>query len=1051
MTDSVRLRRLFREAHRRDEAGAVSRILDEAALPIEVVERVAGRARRLIQAMRERPKSGLGLDSFLQEYGLSTREGVALMCLAEALLRIPDTHTADLLIRDKIAGGHWEDHLGQAGSVFVNASTWALMLTGRLLGETRAEDWKGTLATLAGRAGEPVVREAVRAAMRIMGHQFVFAPTVAEALEKAEPAENAGWRHSFDMLGEAAVTAKDAEHYHDAYATAIQAIAVKGERKGPVVSPGISVKLSALHPRFEATRSKRIMAELAPRVLDLARLAAKADIGFCIDAEEAERLDITLDVLEAVSMDKSLKDWEGLGIAVQAYQKRGPAQIDWLEEMATRHRRRLQVRLVKGAYWDAEIKKAQAGGFSGYPVFTRKAASDVCYVACTRKILAAGRRFFPAFASHNALTVAMVAELAGDGADIEFQRLHGMGEDLFDLVSGPGGTGIPCRIYAPVGNHKDLLPYLVRRLLENGSNASFVNRITDAEAPIDRLVADPAAKLAAAEPKPHPRIPLPENLFGDERPNSRGLDLMDPRERDPLLSAITEAVAEPRSAGPIIGGETVLKGPVREVSSPQNRTRLIGACFEADAAAVDRAYALASAARERWDALGAEGRARILETAGGLYEENRDELMALTVYEAGKSLMDAVAEVREAVDFLYYYAARARIDFTGAQRLPGPTGEHDEIRLVPRGTFACISPWNFPLAIFTGQVSAALAAGNSVLAKPAGPTPLIAYRAVQLLHQAGVPGDVLHLLPGPGGVIGRAMIGQPGLSGIAFTGSVETAHLINRALAARDGAIVPLVAETGGQNALIADSSALLPQVVRDALASAFQSAGQRCSALRVLFVQEDVADKLLGLLAGGMQELIVGDPADPETDVGPLIDLAAREAMRTHAKRMENEGRLIAATPLDAALSERGSFFTPHAFEIDNIGILTGEVFGPILHVIRYRADELDRVIDAINGTGFGLTLSVHSRIDSTIARVRRRARVGNLYVNRNQIGAVVGVQPFGGEGLSGTGPKAGGPRYLHRFATERTVSTDTTASGGNASLMMLGEGDGACPGSSG
>ena len=1034
-------RQALYDAHRRDETDAAREILEAAALPGDVVARISTRARGLIAGIRERQAGNAipGLDTFLQEYALSTREGVALMCLAEALLRIPDAHTADLLIRDKIGGGHWDDHLGQADSVFVNASTWALMLTGRLLGERDGGDWSSVVGDLAARVGEPVVREAVVQGMRILGHQFVLGRTIEEALDKA--AANPGFRHSFDMLGEAALTTADAERYLETYAAAIKAIGKRASERGPTEEPGVSVKLSALHPRYEPVQEKRVLAELVPRLSHLAHLAAEAGIGLCVDAEESERLDLSLDVLEAVSEGKALRDWEGLGLALQTYQKRALAQVDWVLDVAMRHHRRIQVRLVKGAYWDAEVKRAQVGGFTDYPVFTRKAASDVGYIACAKKLLAAGRRLYPAFASHNAHTVAAVLELAGPHHDLEFQRLHGMGEELFDLVSGKDVPArVPCRIYAPVGNHEDLLPYLVRRLLENGSNTSFVNRVVDAEAPPEQLAADPVATLAAADPKPHPRIPRPPDLFGEERANSRGLDLDARPARDALLAGMAEALSASRAATPMIGAEE-MEGTPHPIRSPQDRSRVVGTCVHADVAAVGRAFDRAAAAQPDWDAAGAEARAAILEKAATLYEEHRHELIALSVAEAGKTLVDSVAEVREAVDFLFYYAARARIGFGPAHRLPGPTGERDEIRLAGRGVFACISPWNFPLAIFTGQVSAALAAGNAVLAKPAGPTPLIAHRAIQFLRQAGVPDNVLHLLPGPGSEIGPALAGHPDIGGVAFTGSVETAHAINRRLAARRGAIAPLIAETGGQNAMIVDSSALPEQVVRDALASAFQSAGQRCSALRVLFVQDDVADKLIGLLSGAMAELRIGDPARPETDVGPLIDEAALATLTAHAERMETEATLLATVPMEAELSERGPFFAPRAWEIPDIGVLTGEVFGPALHIVRYAADRLDAVLDAVNATGFGLTLSVHSRIDATIERVKARARVGNLYVNRNQIGAVVGVQPFGGEGLSGTGPKAGGPRYLHRYAVERTVSTNTTASGGNASLMMLGD----------
>jgi RHH-type transcriptional regulator, proline utilization regulon repressor / proline dehydrogenase / delta 1-pyrroline-5-carboxylate dehydrogenase len=1034
------LRRRLRAALRADEAATVEALLPQAELPHDMQDRIAARARALVGAVREKRLGQGGLDAFLHEYELSSREGVVLMCLAEALLRIPDPETANLLIKDKLAGADWERHLGSSESLFVNASTWALMLTGRLIGLERGggPDLAGVLRRLVARSGEPVIRQAVIQAMRILGRQFVMGRTIDEALDRARGMEKRGYRYSYDMLGEAARTAADATRYDQAYRTAIAAIGRAAEGRGPIASPGISVKLSALHPRYEVSQADRVMAELVPRLAALAGLARDAGIGFTIDAEEADRLDLSLDVIEALAGDPSLAGWDGLGLAIQAYQKRCAALIDWLQDLARRRRRRLMVRLVKGAYWDSEIKWSQERGLSGYPVFTRKVATDVSYLACARKLLADAGSFYPQFATHNAHTMAAVLEMAGDRRDFEFQRLHGMGEALYDQVVGQP-DGLPVRVYAPVGGHEELLAYLVRRLLENGANTSFVNRIVDESAPIEDLIADPVGQLRRLAAKPHPRIPLPVALYGPTRRNAKGLDLADLETLVPLAAALDAAAARQHQAAPLVGG-AVRGGAARPIGDPADRRRTVGSVVEAEASEIEPAMARAARAQPDWDATPADERARSLEGAADLFEAQMPGLMALAIREAGKTIPDAVAEVREAVDFLRYYAGRARADFAEPLALPGPTGETNQLALQGRGVFVCISPWNFPLAIFTGQVTAALAAGNSVVAKPAEQTPLIAMAAVRLLHQAGVPVDVLHLLPGDGPAIGAGLIADPRTAGVAFTGSTETAHAINRVLAARSGPIVPLIAETGGQNAMIVDSSALPEQVVRDVLASSFQSAGQRCSALRVLFVQADIADKLITMLTGAMAELRVGDPGLLATDVGPVIDEAARDMLTAHAARMAREGRLLHAVRLPPEC-EHGTFVAPAAFEIDALARLEREVFGPILHVVRWSADRLDSVIDAINASGYGLTLGIHSRIDATVRQIHSRLRVGNAYVNRNMIGAVVGVQPFGGEGLSGTGPKAGGPRYLHRFAVERTLTIDTTAAGGNASLLSLQE----------
>jgi RHH-type proline utilization regulon transcriptional repressor/proline dehydrogenase/delta 1-pyrroline-5-carboxylate dehydrogenase len=1035
------LRQSLRDIYRADEADCVERLLVAASLPADMLDRIAARAREMVQAVRARRVGQGGLDAFLHEYELSSREGVVLMCLAEALLRIPDAETADRLIKDKLADADWEKHLGSSDSLFVNASTWALMLTGRVMRLDRngGQDLAGVLKRLVSRSGEPVIRQAVMQAMRILGRQFVMGRNIEEALERARILEKKGFRYSYDMLGEAARTMADAERYDLAYQQAIRAIGGVAKGKGPIESPGISVKLSALHPRYEFAKRARVMTELVPRLAKLARMAKEVGIGFTVDAEEAERLDLSLDVIEAVSGDPTLAGWNGFGLAIQAYQKRCFDLIDWLAEMARRHRRRLMVRLVKGAYWDSEIKQSQERGLPSYPVFTRKLSTDLSYIACARKLLAEPACFYPQFATHNAHTLSAVLEMAGNATDFEFQRLHGMGDALYEEVIPPERIGRAVRIYAPVGSHEDLLAYLVRRLLENGANTSFVNRIVDEKAPLDDLIADPASRVRDLAQKPHPRIPLPRDLYGAERKNSQGLDLTDIATLLPLDKAMGQALAETHTAAPIVGGRARTGAP-RAILNPADLRRTAGQVVEAGSGDLEDALARASRAPGDWDRTPAELRAQCLDRAADLMEAEQAKLMAIAIAEAGKTVPDALAEVREAVDFCRYYAARARADFAKPLALPGPTGERNELRLAGRGVFACISPWNFPLAIFTGQVTAALVAGNSVIAKPAEQTPLIAAAAVRILHQAGIPADVLHLLPGDGEKVGAPLVADPRIAGVAFTGSTEVARAINRTLAAKEGPIVPLIAETGGQNAMIVDSSALPEQVVRDVLISGLQSAGQRCSALRVLFVQQDIAPRLEKMLAGAMEELTVGDPALLETDIGPVIDEAAKRMLEAHAERMNRESRLLYEVKLPKDLPP-GHYYAPRAFVLDSLSRLTHEVFGPVLHIVHWRADQLDQVIDAINATGYGLTLGVHSRIDATQRRVWERVKAGNTYVNRNMIGAVVGVQPFGGEGLSGTGPKAGGPHYLQRFAVERTLTIDTTAAGGNASLLSLAE----------
>jgi RHH-type proline utilization regulon transcriptional repressor/proline dehydrogenase/delta 1-pyrroline-5-carboxylate dehydrogenase len=880
----------------------------------------------------------------------------------------------------------------------------------------------------------------VREAMKILGRNFVFGRTIDEALKRAEPEQKQGLSHSFDMLGEAAKTHADAERYALAYAGALDRIAQEA-KGGFRKSPGISVKLTALHPRFEFTHREEALAAVIPVTRELALKAAEADVHFTIDAEEADRLELQMDVFEALLADDALfaNGWGGFGIAIQAYQKRAAPLCDWVAAAARAHRRKLMVRLVKGAYWDTEIKAAQVGGLVDYPVFTRKVATDVSYLACARKLLAASDVIYPAFATHNANTIGQVKALAA-GNEFEFQRLHGMGEELYEelarLERAIGDAQTPVRIYAPVGSHKELLAYLVRRLLENGANSSFVNRIADEQVSIDELVRDPVAELSAIEPKRSPKIVMPRDLFGAGRRNSAGVDLSDPLVREPLLDRLKSLEARSWTAKPGIGA-----GEARQIVSPHDHRIAVGTTFEATAEDVDRMVRAGHAAQVRWDALGGDARAKLLERTADLYEEHAEEFFSLCTREAGKTLIDGVLEVREAVDFLRFYASEARRQFARPLPLPGPTGEQNELRLHGRGVIAAISPWNFPLAIFTGLVSAPLAAGNAVIAKPAGQTPLIAALAVELMHKAGIPKDIVQLAPGSGSVVGGTLTAHPLLSGVVFTGSTETARTINRTLAERDGPIIPFVAETGGQNAMIVDSSALPEQVTRDVISSAFQSAGQRCSALRVLFIQDDVADGMIRMISGAMEALKVGDPSDLATDVGPVIDAAAKKALNEHLAWLDKNAKKICRLepPKEAA---HGCFVAPAFYEIQSITQLNRENFGAILHVIRFPGDALDKVVEAINTTGYGLTLGLQSRIDTVRDYVEKHARVGNFYVNRNQIGAVVESQPFGGEGLSGTGPKAGGPHYVARFAIERVTCIDTTAAGGNASLMAALDG---------
>ena len=1052
-------RTALRAAYRQDEEACLAERVRQAAAARAVHPQAAALAAKLVAGARARKASGL--DAFLHAYGLGTDEGIALMCLAEALLRVPDAATADVLIHDKLGGIDWSEHLGDSSSTFVNAATFSLMLTGRVLDQRRAPEsgLGASLKRAVGRLGEPVIRTATVQAMKILGGQFVFGRTIEEALARAAPERARGLSHSFDMLGEAAMTFEDAERYRLSYANALERIA-QDACDGVVRSPGISVKLSALYPRYDFLHAAAAKAALLPVLRDLAMQARDADIHLTIDAEEAERLELSMDLIAALvaSEDLFATGWQGFGLALQAYSKRAVPLVDWVIALARHYNRTIMVRLVKGAYWDSEIKQSQVGGFTDFPVFTRKVATDISYLACAAKLLAAPDAIYPAFATHNAYTIGAIKALTGEKSRFEFQRLHGMGEEVYEeLTKIEGNQRTPVRIYAPVGGHKDLLAYLVRRLLENGANSSFVNRMADAQVPVADLTGDPVAELEGLKPWRNPAITLPHDIF-PRRANSAGIDLANPLVREPLVERLAGLKTRVWEAGPtvsagpstgsgradLVGGSGKISAqgepfePRREIRSPHNQTPLVGHCTDATSNDVNLAAHRAAAAQPGWDAMGGEHRATLLDAAAALFESHADEILSLCMREAGKTLPDAVLELREAVDFLRFYAAEARRLFTLNTSLPGPTGETNRLSLHGRGVFATIAPWNFPLAIFIGPAAAALAAGNTVLAKPAEQTPLLGALAVQLCHAAGIPGGVIQVLPGDGRV-GAAIVSHPLVAGVAFTGSSDTARIINRALAARDGPIATLIAETGGQNAMLVDSSALPEQVTRDVMASAFQSAGQRCSALRVLYLQDDVAESMLAMIRGAMEALVIGDPEELTTDVGPVIDDEAREGLEAHIAQMRHAGRKVWQRDLPEA-TRNGHFVPPTIIEIDSIADLTRENFGPILHVARFAAGELGAALAAINAAGYGLTLGLHSRIDATRAYVEAHAKVGNLYVNRNQIGAVVESQPFGGEGLSGTGPKAGGPNYVARFATERVVCIDTTAAGGNASLLAGG-----------
>ncbi|ABM00879.1 bifunctional proline dehydrogenase/L-glutamate gamma-semialdehyde dehydrogenase PutA [Shewanella amazonensis] len=1011
----------------------------------EEIARITSRAHDLVAKVRQYEKKGLmvGIDAFLQQYSLETQEGIILMCLAEALLRIPDAETADALIADKLSGAKWDEHMSKSDSVLVNASTWGLMLTGKIVQLDKNLDGtpSNLLSRLVNRLGEPVIRQAMYAAMKIMGKQFVLGRTIEEGLKNAAEKRKLGYTHSYDMLGEAALTMKDADKYYRDYANAIQALGTAKFDESEAPRPTISIKLSALHPRYEVANEDRVMTELYATLIKLIEQARSLNVGIQIDAEEVDRLELSLKLFKKLYQSDAAKGWGLLGIVVQAYSKRALPVLMWLTRLAKEQGDEIPLRLVKGAYWDSELKWAQQAGEAGYPLFTRKAATDVSYLACARYLLSEATRgvIYPQFASHNAQTVAAITAMVGD-RKFEFQRLHGMGQELYDTVLAE--AAVPTvRIYAPIGAHKDLLPYLVRRLLENGANTSFVHKLVDPKTPIESLVTHPLKTLQGYKTLANNKIVKPADIFGAERKNSKGLNMNIISESEPFFAALEKFKDTQWSAGPLVNGET-LSGEVRDVVSPYNTTLKVGQVAFANEATIEQAIAGADKAFASWCRTPVETRANALQKLADLLEENREELIALCTREAGKSIQDGIDEVREAVDFCRYYAVQAKKMMSKPELLPGPTGELNELFLQGRGVFVCISPWNFPLAIFLGQVAAALATGNTVIAKPAEQTCLIGFRAVQLAHEAGIPKDVLQFLPGTGAVVGAKLTSDERIGGVCFTGSTTTAKVINRALAGRDGAIIPLIAETGGQNAMVVDSTSQPEQVVNDVVSSAFTSAGQRCSALRVLYLQEDIAERVLDVLKGAMDELTLGNPGSVKTDVGPVIDAAAKANLNAHIDHIKQVGRLIHQLSLPEG-TENGHFVAPTAVEIDSIKVLTKENFGPILHVVRYKAAGLQKVIDDINSTGFGLTLGIHSRNEGHALEVADKVNVGNVYINRNQIGAVVGVQPFGGQGLSGTGPKAGGPHYLTRFVTEKTRTNNITAIGGNATLLSLGDAD--------
>ncbi|QJQ95302.1 MULTISPECIES: bifunctional proline dehydrogenase/L-glutamate gamma-semialdehyde dehydrogenase PutA [Halomonadaceae] len=1012
-------------------------------------KRIADKTADLVRQVRDMDTAVDSIDELLQQYSLDTHEGLMLMCLAEAMLRIPDKATADALIEDKLGPADWKSHLGQSESWFVNASTWGLLMTGRVINLDKPREGKPAafINRMVNRLGDPVIRRAMVEAMKIMGKQFVLGRDIDEALKRSRPLFEKGYTYSYDMLGEAARTRDDAERYFKDYARAIERVGKTSTTladKTP--APSISIKLSALHPRYEFGRREQVLDELVGTVKRLAKMARELDVALTIDAEEVDRLELSLEVFRAVFESDTCQGWGHFGLVVQAYSKRALPVLHYLNRLADLQGDEIPVRLVKGAYWDSEIKESQQLGVDGYPVYTRKAATDLAYLVCASFLLSENTRgrIFPQFATHNAHTISAILELANSAKrPLEFQRLHGMGEALYEAALTRAPQGTYCRIYAPVGAHKDLLPYLVRRLLENGANSSFVHQLVDPRVPVESLCTHPVETLKQYSSIANPRIPLPRDIYGPIRKNSKGVNLNIRSQYQPLMDQMANFMDTQHHIKPLLAFDVADDANAQHpILCPFDRTQHVGSVQWTTKEQAARAVDCAWAAFPRWETTPVAERAAIIRRLGELMETHMAELMTLCSREGGKLLTDGVDEIKEAVDFCRYYAMRAEELFGEPLRLPGPTGESNEMIMRGRGVFAAISPWNFPVAIFCGQIVAAAVAGNTVLAKPAEQTSIVAHRVIELLYEAGMPRDVVQLLPGDGPTVGSVLTCDPRITGVVFTGGTDTAQVINRALAAREAAPLPtLIAETGGMNAMIVDSTALPEQVVADVVQSAFQSAGQRCSALRILYLQEDVADRVIEILKGAMKELRVGDPRDLGTDVGPVIDEEARRGLTAHIDKLKGEGRLIAETVLDQTQVAQGTFVAPVAFEIEGIGTLEREQFGPILHVVRYKASKLDKMIESINGRGYGLTFGVHSRNESFANAIAEKMRVGNVYVNRNIIGAVVGVQPFGGQGLSGTGPKAGGPNYLLRFATEKTVTINTAALGGNASLLALGD----------
>lgn len=1030
-------------AYRMNETQCVEALLQQLDFSNAQRQQMRQLATRLVENVRAKEEERSGIEAFMMQYDLGSNEGIMLMCLAEALLRIPDKETEDLLIRDKLTSANWQKYIGQSESSFVNMATWSLALTGQVLKPAEKPGyfrkvWQGFIR----KAGEPIVRQAVRQAIKILSEQFVLGENIKEAVAHSKKMLAKGYSYSYDMLGEVARTQADADRYFLAYKKAIEAIGESFQSKNLFHGPSISVKLSALYPRYDYGQHEKAVPYLTARLKELALIAKRVGISITVDAEEADRLEMSIAIFRTVFLDDDFKDWSGLGLAVQAYQKRAYPLITVLIELAHQNKKRIPVRLVKGAYWDSEIKMTQIAGYEDYPVFTRKNSTDISYLACAKQMLSAQDAIYPQFATHNAYTVAAIITMMGNPVsyDFEFQNLQGMGKALHDQII---EMKIPCRIYAPVGSHEDLLPYLVRRLLENGANSSFVHKISDKNTPIEKLVADPIEKMKQLSQISNPNIPLPRDLYGEERKNSEGLDLSHHQHLSSLSQEVAEVLKEqPWFATPFSESFQLAQKDHRRVvaiTNPADRREVIGQVVEATTEDVEVALHKATTAFENWNDYGAEKRAEILIKVAELLEKNKAILVAMIVREAGRTVPNALGEVREAVDFCRYYAMLARTHLR-TRILQGPTGESNELVMHGRGAIVCISPWNFPVAIFTGQIAAALVTGNTVIAKPAEQTPLVAAKVVELFHQADVPQEVLQLLPGRGEDVGAELVRDDRVAGVIFTGSTATAKAIHRSLANREGPIPLLIAETGGINALIADSSALPEQLVFDAMTSAFDSAGQRCSALRVLCVQEEIADKVITMLKGAMEQLKVGDPLLLSTDIGPVIDDDAKKMLEKYAQQLAAEAKLIHHVLLPQA-NKHGTYFAPQVYEISNLNMIDKEVFGPILHVVRYRQEDLDKVIHSINQWGYGLTFGIQSRVSDTIDYISQRIKAGNIYVNRNTIGAVVGVQPFGGSRLSGTGPKAGGPHFLSRLCEEVTRTVNTTAVGGNASLMTLEE----------